>query len=206
MKPKHGCKNPATATYCPTRESHNLLNTSHHSKSVMRRLLSESVLIRPHLFGTRADRKSQVRQCLGFCTAAIWSSLAYESAEQKPKHCLTPGFLIPPIIHLLLLSLSQPLSRDVADRRLSAAVAPVPRARRRRRPPDRRLLRVRAGRAAAQVPPLPGTNSIKIGLPGKWILGDYFQENMTSRRPFHTSREGDAGWILVANQNSSRIC
>ena len=29
-----------------------------------------------------------------------------------------------------------------------------------------------------------GTNSIKIGLPGKSILGDYFQENMTSRRPF----------------------
>ena len=24
----------------------------------------------------------------------------------------------------------------------------------------------------------------KIGLPGKWILGDYFQENRTSRRPF----------------------
>ena len=26
-----------------------------------------------------------------------------------------------------------------------------------------------------------GTNCIKIGLPGKSILGDYFQENMTSR-------------------------
>ena len=85
---------------------------------------------------------------------------------------------------MLLLSLSQPLSRDVADRRLSAAVAPVPRARRRRRPPDRRLLRVRAGRAAAQVPPLPGMNCIKIGLPEKSILGDHFQENMTSQRPF----------------------
>ena len=23
----------------------------------------------------------------------FWSSLAYESAEQKPQHCLTPGFL-----------------------------------------------------------------------------------------------------------------
>ena len=31
----------------------------------------------------------------GFCTADFWSSLAYESAEQKPKHCLTPGYLIP---------------------------------------------------------------------------------------------------------------
>ena len=27
-------------------------------------------------------------------------------------------------------------------------------------------------------------NCIKIGLPGKSILGDYFQENRTSRRPF----------------------
>ena len=41
----------------------------------------------------RADRKSQVSQCLGFCTADFWSSLAYESAEQKPKHCLTPDLL-----------------------------------------------------------------------------------------------------------------
>ena len=38
---------------------------------------------------TRADRKSKVGQCLGFCTADFWSSLAYESAEQKLKHCLT---------------------------------------------------------------------------------------------------------------------
>ena len=30
----------------------------------------------------------------------------------------------------------------------------------------------------------PEANSIKIGLPGKLILGDYFQENMISRRPF----------------------
>ena len=37
----------------------------------------------------RAHRKSQVMQCLGFCTANFWSSLAYASAEQKPKHCLT---------------------------------------------------------------------------------------------------------------------
>ena len=37
----------------------------------------------------RADSKSHVRQCLGFCTADFWSSLANESAEQKTKHCLT---------------------------------------------------------------------------------------------------------------------
>jgi len=37
----------------------------------------------------RADRKYQVRQYLGFCTADFWSLLAYESAEQKPKHHLT---------------------------------------------------------------------------------------------------------------------
>ena len=40
-------------------------------------------------------RNPGVRQFLGFCTADFLSSLAYESAEQKPKHCLTPGFLIP---------------------------------------------------------------------------------------------------------------
>ena len=34
------------------------------------------------------DKKSQVRQCLGFSTADVLSLLAYESAEQKPKHCL----------------------------------------------------------------------------------------------------------------------
>ena len=38
---------------------------------------------------SRADWKSKVRQCLGLCTADFWSLLAYESAEQKPKHCLT---------------------------------------------------------------------------------------------------------------------
>ena len=34
----------------------------------------------------------------------------------------------------------------------------------------------------------PGGNCIKIGLPGKSILRDYFQENMTSRRPFLLQR------------------
>ena len=42
---------------------------------------------------SRADRKSQVRQCLGFCTSDLWSSSAYESAEQKPKHFITWDFL-----------------------------------------------------------------------------------------------------------------
>ena len=36
-----------------------------------------------------ADMKSRVRQCLGFCTADFLSLLAYETGEQKPKHCLT---------------------------------------------------------------------------------------------------------------------
>ena len=44
---------------------------------------------------TRSDRKSQVRKCLGFCTADFGSSLAYESAKQKPKHCLISRFLMP---------------------------------------------------------------------------------------------------------------
>ena len=34
-------------------------------------------------------KKEQVRQCLDFCTADFWSLLVYESAEQKPKHCLS---------------------------------------------------------------------------------------------------------------------
>ena len=41
----------------------------------------------------RADRKSQVRQCLGLCTADFMSLFAYESAVQKPKHCRTWDFL-----------------------------------------------------------------------------------------------------------------
>ena len=40
----------------------------------------------------RADRKSQVRQCFGFCTADLLSSLAYESDVQKPKYCPTWNF------------------------------------------------------------------------------------------------------------------
>ena len=35
--------------------------------------------------------------------------------------------------------------------------------------------------------PEPGTNCIKMGLPRKLILRDYFQENMTSRRPWARS-------------------
>ena len=37
-------------------------------------------------------KKEQVWQCLGFCTADLRSWLVYESAVQKPKHCL---FLLP---------------------------------------------------------------------------------------------------------------
>ena len=33
----------------------------------------------------RADRKSQVRQCLGFCIAEFLSSLSYETTKQKPR-------------------------------------------------------------------------------------------------------------------------
>ena len=43
----------------------------------------------------------------------------------------------------------------MVERRLAAAVAPVPGAGRGRGAPDGRLLRVGAGGAAAQVPPLP---------------------------------------------------
>jgi len=43
----------------------------------------------------RGSEKSQVRQCLDFCTAYFQSSLACESAGQKPKHCLTWDFSQP---------------------------------------------------------------------------------------------------------------
>ena len=52
---------------------------------------------------SRGIRNPGVRQSLGLCTADFWSSLAYESVEQKPKHSLTPGFLIP----LLMSELTQ---------------------------------------------------------------------------------------------------
>ena len=42
----------------------------------------------------RADWKSQVRDCLDFCTAEFLSLFAYESAEQKPNHCPTWDILL----------------------------------------------------------------------------------------------------------------
>ena len=39
----------------------------------------------------------------------------------------------------------------------------------------------------------------KIGLPGKSILGDYFQENMTSRRPFLLPRISFPGRPILYN-------
>ena len=46
-----------------------------------RRRISRSVV-------SRADKKSQVGQCLGFNTIDVWSLLAYESAEEDPKQFL----------------------------------------------------------------------------------------------------------------------
>ena len=48
----------------------------------------------------RADRKSQVRLCLGFCTADFLSLLAYVSAKQKPTHCLAWDFPSALYIHV----------------------------------------------------------------------------------------------------------
>ena len=44
--------------------------------------VATEVIQMPHVIMTRADEKSQVRQCLGFCTADCWSLLAYELAKQ----------------------------------------------------------------------------------------------------------------------------
>ena len=60
-----------------------------------------------------------------------------------------------------------------------------------RRPPSGRGSRPRR-RGGTPTRPEPRTSSrsrsggnyIKIGLPGKWILRDHFEENRTSKRPF----------------------
>ena len=44
-------------------------------------------------FKNRANRKSQAWQCRGFCTAYFWSSLAYESDEQKTR--ILPNLRLP---------------------------------------------------------------------------------------------------------------
>ena len=43
-------------------------------------------------FSSTNRAESRVRECLGFGTTDFWFSLAYESAEQKPKHWLTWDF------------------------------------------------------------------------------------------------------------------
>ena len=51
----------------------------------------------------------------------------------------------------------------------------------------------------------PGGSCIKIGLPGKSILGDYFQENGTSRRPFLLLRiRGSIHMAKISARESSR--
>ena len=42
-----------------------------------------------HGFCPEVGRSLKLGQCLGFCKANFSSSLAYESAVHKPKHCLT---------------------------------------------------------------------------------------------------------------------
>ena len=58
--------------------------------------LSKSIIIM--IVISRGSEKSQIRQCLGFCTAEFWPLLVYESAVQKPKHCLTWDFSLPLVI------------------------------------------------------------------------------------------------------------
>ena len=65
---------------------------------------------------SRADRKSQVRQCLGFCIAELWSPLAYESAEQKLKHCLTWDFLSALILTVLPFAVDSPFRTKEGSR------------------------------------------------------------------------------------------
>ena len=66
----------------------------------------------------------------------------------------------------------------------------------------RPLRRVTTGLAAAGTPrSSPAGNCIKIGPPGKLILGDYFQENGTSRRPFLLLRISFPGRPILYNSS-----
>ena len=51
----------------------------------------------------------------------------------------------------------------------------------------------------------PGGNCMEIGLPGKSILGDYFEENRTSRRPFLLLRISFPGEDLSLYNSSLSI-
>ena len=136
---------------------------------------------------SRGIRNPGVRQCLGFCTAVFLSSLAYESADKKPKHCLTPGFLIVtdtsgttkrfPVhkISNLTLQFTFKISIAANDRVCHGPSGPAEAA---------------AGtRPAGQVhQPVEHREELhrdelyKNRSSGKSILGDYFQGNRTSRR------------------------
>ena len=90
------------------------------------------------------SEKSQVRQCLGFCTADFRSSLAYTSDAQEPKHCLNWDFSLPlyityPQRHIALrvrLAIfhrhSQHDWHDVETRRRRHAIRSISTARRRK--------------------------------------------------------------------------
>ena len=58
-------------------------------------LLKTSFFFIHILFDEQMYQESWSYAMFGFCKADFLSSLAYESAEQEPKHYLTPGFLIP---------------------------------------------------------------------------------------------------------------
>ena len=82
-----------------TKEGRMCFHTSFHNAGAPPCPARQSIETRWVIY--RGIRNPGVRQCLGFCPADFWSSLAYESDEQKPKHCLTPGFLIPLVIYHL---------------------------------------------------------------------------------------------------------
>ena len=64
--------------------------------SESQRLFASSVMLKISL----ADRKSEVRQCLGFYIADFLSPLAYESNEKKSKH--SPTWDFPPALQISL--------------------------------------------------------------------------------------------------------
>ena len=85
----HNCRTlPAThwfrscsATFHGVVSTSNVLRRWKRKKSERVRIATLSRLPVPSSVVVRADGKYQVRQCLGFSTADVWSLLAYESAE-----------------------------------------------------------------------------------------------------------------------------
>ena len=143
----------------------------------------------------------QVRYFAYFITDATYSSkpwvwiIAWMTLTKVTKYALATSSRVPDwtnILHhwttgsLFLMLGCVNLDRKIAP---SLELCRIRRGLRRGRTSAGRRRRGRGGRRSRSggkraAEAAAGTNCIKIVLPGKSIRGDYFQENVTSRRPF----------------------